>query len=383
MKKHHKYILDTVMTLIMVLLMKIAFVGLLWHEILGLGIFFLFLIHNILNFNYLKCIIKKFFSDCVKPKMKVGIVLDVLLSLVVTGIVVTGIMVSKEIFPFGYIGFVSTLHHSLSYLALILISVHVGLHWFEIMGAFRKIFKLENVNRARTYFLRIVTLFIVFFGIKGSFNQDVAGKLLEFNETGDSIDLSDVKVEGYSSTVVSANDDVDDDVDDVDGNDVTATPIVSLEEYLSNLHCNGCHKHCPLSAPQCNIGQQNALAATEEYNASKGTPAVTETKSSDDDKSKTTNQTTTTTSGSIEDYLSKLYCNGCSRHCPLSAPQCGVGQQQAVEATNVFYENGAAGEIQVSIGVGEVLTDFLPMMGMYIAGAHYLVMIPKYLKERD
>ncbi len=359
MNKNYKYIIDAVMTLIMVLLMKIVFLGLLWHEILGLGIFFLFLIHNILNFNYLKCIFKKFFSDCMKTKVKVGLVLDILLSFVVTGIVVTGIMVSKEIFPFGYSGFVSQLHHSLSYLSLILISVHVGLHWCEIMCAFRKMFRIQNLNKARTYFLRIVTLFIVFFGIKGSFNQDVAGKLLEFSDTGDGIDMSDIKVDGYSAAVVDDKEDED---------DVTVTPVVSLEEYLSNLHCNGCKKHCPLSAPQCNIGQQKTLEATEEYNASKGTATVSETK-------------TTTTSVSLEDYLSKLYCNGCSRHCPLSAPQCGVGQEQAVEATNVFYENGAAGEIQVSIGVGEVLTDFLPMMGMYIAGTHYLVMIPKYLKE--
>ena len=381
MKKHHKYMLDAVMTVIMVLLMKIVFTGLLWHEILGLGVFFLFLIHNIINFNYLKCILKKFSSDCVKLKVKAGILLDILLSLVVTGIVITGIMVSKEIFPFGLTGTVSSVHHSLSYLALILISVHVGLHWLEIMGAFRKIFKLENLNKARTYFLRVVTLFIVFFGIKGSFNQDVAGKLIEFSDDGDGIDVTDIKTEGYSAAADEdddmTEDEDDDDEDDKDSNssDLTVTPVVSLEEYLNKLHCDGCRKHCPLSAPQCGIGQQKALEATESYNASKENAGTSETVTPD--------TATKTTSGGLEDYLSKLFCNGCSRHCPLSAPQCGVGEQQSIEATNLFYADEASGEVQTSIGAGEVLTDFLPMMGMYIAGTHYLVMIPKYLKDRE
>ncbi len=324
MKKHYKYILDLIMTIIMILLMKIVFIGILWHELLGLGIFFLFFIHNILNFKCLEGVLKKFSSKICKTKLKLGIVLDILLSIIIIGITITGIMISKELFPFALTGFVSSLHHSLSYLALILISVHIGLHWLEIMSGFRKLFRLETLNKGRTYFLRVVTIFIVILGIKGSFNQDISGKLLEVVKTSDDKTESDNLAIGYSTSETNGDE----------------------EE-----HGTGRHKN----------------------------------RSDDEEKTTHSNDTTTTTApGSLEDYLSKLYCNGCSRHCPLSAPQCGVGEQQAIEASFEYYKEAEAiGEPIKSITVGEVLMDYLPMMGLFIAGTHYLVMIPKYLKERE
>ena len=42
----------------------------------------------------------------------------------------------------------------------------------------------------------------------------------------------------------------------------------------------------------------------------------------------------------LKDYLSKLYCNGCGKHCPLTNPRCGVGmnkQQIKVEEYNQKY----------------------------------------------
>ncbi|MDD2371491.1 MAG: DUF4405 domain-containing protein [Firmicutes bacterium] len=406
MKKHHKYILDLIMTIIMVLLMKIIFVGILWHEILGLGILFLFIVHNILNFKCFKTVLLKFNSKSIKTKTKVGIVLDILLTLVVVGIIFTGILISKELFPFAMTGFVSSLHHSLSYLALILISVHIGLHWLEIMGGLRKLFRLETLNKGRTYFLRVVTIFIVIFGIKGSFSQDLSGNLLEVVNGVDDKTDSDIQPVGFSKEETS--DDYDEhDEEETDNHenrsddeekitvssDTTTTAPVSLEEYLSKLHCTGCNKHCPLTAPQCGIGEQQAIQAADEYKATQTTTYITTetTKTTPDAPSENpaktsdlADTTTTTAPATLEEYLSKLVCNGCSRHCPLSAPQCGVGEQQAVEATSQYYiDIGSSGEIVSSFTLGEVLTDYLPIMGMFIAGTHYLVMIPKYLKERD
>lgn len=302
MNKKIKYILDAIMTLIMVLLMKINFVGLLWHEILGLGIFLLFVIHNLLNLKYFICVLMKFFSDCVKLRVKIGIVLDLILFVVVTAIIVTGIMISKEIFPFGYVGLVSGLHHSLSYLSLILISIHLGLHWSSILEAFRKMFRLKKLNRARTYALRIVTLLIVFFGIKGSFNQNIGDGLLEFKNIDEGKDIFEKKT----------------------------------------------HKS---------------------------------SRRNNEESDKTEDQTTS--QENLEDYLSKLYCNGCSRHCPLSSPRCSIGEKEAIEATSLFYQDKAVAEDNNTDYLGPVFRDFIPMMGLYIAGTHYLVMIPKYQRNRN
>lgn len=52
MKK--KLLLDLTLFIIMLLLMFYNFTGALWHEILGIAIFILFIIHNILNYKWLK-----------------------------------------------------------------------------------------------------------------------------------------------------------------------------------------------------------------------------------------------------------------------------------------------------------------------------------------
>lgn len=40
----------------------------------------------------------------------------------------------------------------------------------------------------------------------------------------------------------------------------------------------------------------------------------------------------------LEEYLSKLYCNGCSRHCPLTMLQCSKGDRYLQQETDAYYE---------------------------------------------
>ncbi len=39
----------------------------------------------------------------------------------------------------------------------------------------------------------------------------------------------------------------------------------------------------------------------------------------------------------LEDYMSGLFCTGCGKHCPLTNPRCGRGEQQAQQAENEYY----------------------------------------------
>ena len=61
----------------------------------------------------------------------------------------------------------------------------------------------------------------------------------------------------------------------------------------------------------------------------------------------------------------------------------------AAEATKEYYATIAVeGQLGETDGNGnnsptilEALTDFVPIMGLYIAGTHYLVMLPKSMKK--
>lgn len=44
----------------------------------------------------------------------------------------------------------------------------------------------------------------------------------------------------------------------------------------------------------------------------------------------------TTSAPFLEEYLSKLFCNGCGRHCPLTNPKCRKGTSKAAEAEKKY-----------------------------------------------
>jgi hypothetical protein len=48
-KNFYKFILDIIMTMLLVVLMKTTFTGMLWHEVLGIGLFLMFIIHKLVN----------------------------------------------------------------------------------------------------------------------------------------------------------------------------------------------------------------------------------------------------------------------------------------------------------------------------------------------
>lgn len=374
-KKRIKMILDSVMTVLMLLLMKVAFVGLLFHELLGIGVFLLFFLHNILNWTCTKSIIKKLFSPTLQGKVRFGMILNFLLFFSVTMIVGTGVLMSESLFNFRLsltqTSIVSAVHHTLSYLTLLLLAVHIGLHWTAIMAGFRKMFHLQTLNRARTFILRGITLAIVVLGIRGSFTQEVYGRLTEIKQVDQNLQREENDGSGYQSSE-KEDQDIEKDKKTVTAQDTT--PPINLEEYLSKLYCNHCPKHCPLSAPQCSNGAQEAAIAQAEYYASqKGATSANKNSSS------TTTGELTATTPSLEDFLSKLHCTMCPRNCPLSDPQCAKGEQQAAQASSDYYSQYGLEDNTGNFILGEALVDFLPIMGMYIAGTHYLLLLPKHL----
>lgn len=396
----HKILLDVAMTSLMLLLMKVAFTGMLLHELAGIGVFLLFFVHNILNWKCTRNMLKRVFSRSLKFSVRLGILLDMALSVVVTFTVGTGVLLSRELFsldiPASLLSGVSALHHASAWLGLVMISVHVGLHWSFIMAAFRRMFNLKSLNKGRVLAMRVITLAIVVLGIKGSYSQDVYGNIAGFAKAAEGLGEEEQAAGSYVS---SADDAQDQDEDDDDGDDdskssvstvstqTTAAPAsVTLEEYLSNLHCTGCSRRCPLTAPQCSTGVKQATAAEATYNAQyatqSGTDSGTATTTGSDESAAAADATALP---SLEEYLSKLHCNLCPRNCPLTDPQCTKGEQAAIEAKADYYaaygEEAATAEDDLKLK--EVLTDYMPIMGLYVAGTHYLMLIPKYLGRKD
>jgi len=346
MKK--KMILDVIMSTIIVLLMKTVFTGMLLHELLGLFVFALFILHKFLNWKWIKGVTPKLFSDKTPTKTKVMYAIDVLLFILVTFIIISGVLISQEILTSiqaKNLLFWSEWHHFAAYSALVLISIHIGMHWQSIMGMFKKIFKLSGENALRTLVCRILAVVIMFLGIKVLFRSDInsnfTAPFIPENNGDGSAAISDSTGYGtYTGKVYLSS----------------TTQIVdnapTLEEYLSKLVCTGCGRRCPLTNLGCSKGTKYKNEAIEEYNA-KYTVEVTA-----EDSENTSEPNTSSADDS----------------------------QTTSESSDVTNQNEGYSEeesTQENFPQKTTPLDFVFIMGLFVGGTHYVVSIPKYLKKQN
>lgn len=138
-----KIILDIVMVIAFVLLYKKMLFGLAFHEIAGICVCLLFIVHKLLNWNWIIAVSKNLFNKKTPRKVRVQYIVDVLLFIDMTALLVTGIGINKTIS--STLAFLpksaSVWHYFTAGLALILIGVHVGLHWGMIKNKLKSCFK--------------------------------------------------------------------------------------------------------------------------------------------------------------------------------------------------------------------------------------------------
>jgi len=144
-----KLSLDILMVLVFALLFNTrVFSGLQFHEIAGLALGGVFVIHLTLNGKWVKQISAKVLSPEISSKTKIRYLVDVLLLLSMVFIVVSGIMISRTIL----VGVLKAsnnrlfrdLHVVISYVSLLLIGVHVGLSWGWVMNTFKRLIRITK-----------------------------------------------------------------------------------------------------------------------------------------------------------------------------------------------------------------------------------------------
>lgn len=147
-----KILLDIVMCLALVLLYKAKVLTLTYHEVVGIAILFVFLIHILLNRKWVVNVGKKLFSPSTPARTKFSYWMTILLVICFVAIVITGIFFSKILFK-GLFGpdyeaprIWRTLHLWFSAVSLILVGIHVGLYWDMVKGFFRKYITLPAVT---------------------------------------------------------------------------------------------------------------------------------------------------------------------------------------------------------------------------------------------
>lgn len=164
-KKIFKITIDITMTILIMILMSFQFTGQKVHEWFGIGMFILFVIHNILNWRWSRNILKGKYSAF----RIIQTVINILLFLLMIVMMISGIMMSRYIFTFlkinNYMSLARNLHMACSYWMFILISLHLGMHWAMIINMFKKSSKSKNESLIKKSILYFVSLFISVYGI--------------------------------------------------------------------------------------------------------------------------------------------------------------------------------------------------------------------------
>ncbi|MGE1163636.1 DUF4405 domain-containing protein [Peribacillus simplex] len=141
--------------------------GLTFHEIAGLVIAVLFFIHVLLNWRWVKKVTVKLFDRKLPLKTKFGYFLNVMLLITMTFIMISGIFISRVVFPNINVGneqWFKISHISISFLVLILVAAHIGLHWKWVINVFKNMMKFRTPKPFIGILARAATIALLVFG---------------------------------------------------------------------------------------------------------------------------------------------------------------------------------------------------------------------------
>lgn len=294
--KKIKIILDSIMLIIMITLMKIIITGLQLHEILGLALFIIFIIHKIFNSKWVMAVGKNFFNKNMKIKSKIMFILDIVIFVFVLLNVITGISISKFVLTnviASNIAKVAMLHKFFAWWSLIMISIHIGFHWENIVNYLERRFRVLKENQVFRIFFIVIYIIIAIMGMYSLSRSSIYSKLIPImhNERGMNDGMRDYnkfhqyKKRGFKNwrgKQGNQNDCITEEND---------SDIPTLDEYLDQFTCSGCRRQCPLLRPSCRIGEKEREEKIQEYYQKYGKRTNIDNLSSIEGKNKYRNRT--------------------------------------------------------------------------------------------
>lgn len=173
-KNVFKIFLDIGMLILMVLMFNKSVISMEFHEIGGLVLIGAFVVHHIMNGKWITAATKGFFSNKIKPKDRLGNIVNILLLVSFVLIAISGVLISEVVFSFRNADIVwKTVHYFCSALVIILMGVHIGLHMGSIKGIWKKAVPVSNkVTRAGGIIcLCVILLFGIYSMVTTSFSR--------------------------------------------------------------------------------------------------------------------------------------------------------------------------------------------------------------------
>lgn len=155
-----KIILDLIIIILLLSIYDKNIISIGFHEIVGLIVFFLVIMHIILNKKWIYKVSKNLLNYKINKKALIKYIISISLFICLISIVISGVMISKFLFSFNIRGFWIPFHKSLCAIALILIGIHFGLNWSFLVKKIKKFTKIPDKIGKPLGVILIVIIFL-------------------------------------------------------------------------------------------------------------------------------------------------------------------------------------------------------------------------------
>lgn len=173
-----KIAIDIVITAALLLLYNVhADLGLVFHEWAGILIAIGFVLHVALSWSWVVGVTRKFLTTT--PRARLLYVVDVLVLVAMAWTIVGGVLISRVATPMlaSHDPFWRVTHVPVSYLTLVLVGVHLGLHWEWVLRVVRKMAGAPAASPLARWALRLVAAAVFAAGVWSVVATDAVGQV--------------------------------------------------------------------------------------------------------------------------------------------------------------------------------------------------------------
>lgn len=172
-KKRVKIVIDCIMTLMLPILMSYELIGRETHEWIGILMIILFIIHNIINLQWYKGLLRGKYT----PVRILQICINMILLFIMLGLMFSGIILSQYVFDFipnrGGASIARNIHMLGGYWGFVLMSFHLGMHWTVITAPLRKIKRGRLDSKLASILSKIGIIVILLYGAYALIKQKI------------------------------------------------------------------------------------------------------------------------------------------------------------------------------------------------------------------
>ncbi|MBP1757340.1 MAG: conserved rane protein of unknown function [Firmicutes bacterium] len=276
-KLKKKIIIDVVLSAVMVLLMIPSLSGVFFHEWLGLAMGTALFAHLAINRQWIKAVGRRFFGP-IGWQARLNFVMNAMLAIGMGTTMLSGILISQYLFAplaASNLDLWTAIHKVASWSSLGIVAVHVILHLDWIKRAFITVVRTPQFQPVRAVLVRSA---LGLFALGAIYSVFQTSALAVVKVTADQDQNTSTLLANTTTSTSSTDDSTLTDTDDstavveslpAAGSTLaasdSATPAVSLSEYLSNFTCTACHRHCLLSSPKCGRAKSQIEQYTQKY----------------------------------------------------------------------------------------------------------------------